>query len=85
MNQQRDGLAVAVQQSLETYADMVFTIAKDYSTDVVDPQAAALKVELEGRNAAYLVRFVDLFVAHMAEYRVSGAVDSERWLQEIVR
>jgi hypothetical protein len=85
MESQRDSLRTAVKLSLENYADTVFTMAGDYSPEIIQTQFGLLKNELLARNAGDLVPYAALFVAHMEAYRAQGKADPEAWMKDLNR
>ncbi|MEE8270960.1 MAG: SUMF1/EgtB/PvdO family nonheme iron enzyme [Alphaproteobacteria bacterium] len=82
---QRTGLEDQLGFSLSYYADMVITLASDYSDAVVRPQLDGLKVEFAARDSGYLASYAELFVGHLAEYRAQGRADTDKWLGDILR
>ena len=85
MESQREALKAGVKLSLENYADTVFTMAGDYSPEVIQAQFDLLKSELQARNASELIPYAALFVAHMEAYRAQGRADPEAWLKDLNR
>ena len=74
-----DQLREARDRSLAYYADIVVSVASDYSVQVVSPQLDALHVEFELKKIKYLIPYADLFVAHISEYRRNGKANVEAW------
>lgn len=85
MEAQREALRVGVRLSLENYADTVFTMAGDYSPEVIQAQFQLLKSELQARNAGELIPYAALFVAHMEAYRAQGKANPAAWLKDLNR
>ena len=74
-----DQLRGGRDRSLAYYADIVVSVASDYSVQVVSPQLDALHVEFELKKIKYLIPYADLFVAHISEYRRTGKANVEAW------
>ena len=85
MEAQREALKAGVKLSLENYADTVFTMAGDYSPEVIQAQFELLKTELQARNAGELIPYAALFVAHMEAYRAQGKADPDAWMKDLNR
>lgn len=85
MEAQRTALQAEVKQSLDSYADAVFTVAGDYSPEIIQQQFDLLKGELDARKASDLIPYAALFVAHMDSYRQKGKADTETWMRDLNR
>jgi formylglycine-generating enzyme required for sulfatase activity len=85
MESQRTSLQAEVKQSLDSYADAVFTVAGDYSPEIIRQQFDLLRTELDARKASDLIPYAALFVKHMESYRQQGKADTEAWMQDLTR
>ncbi len=69
----------SLNTAMETYVEAVIVVAENYTAEAVLPQLATVRQELEARGHTHLIRFVDRFAVHVADYRANGSVDAEVW------
>jgi hypothetical protein len=73
----------ALQENLDYYIDTAIQLAEDHSEEIIDGQVVTLTLDFEQRDLSSLTPHVQTFVTQVGDYRQSGDVDRERWLDAI--
>jgi hypothetical protein len=69
-------------ENVRYYADTIVTLTDDYTSAVIDQQAAVLKGELSARGLQGLLSVVDTYGRHVAEYGAEKTIKRSEWLAE---
>jgi hypothetical protein len=69
-------------ENVRYYADTIVTLTDDYTSAVIDQQAAVLKGELSARGLQGLLPVVDIYGRHVTDYGKEKTVKRSEWLAD---
>jgi len=84
MQERQANFQADLDRTESLYGDTVEDMAGDYSMTVLEPQMAALQVELQEAGLTELSELASLFTRHIADFQTTGRLPLDDWIAEIV-